>query len=494
VEGEVFPEEPLPTAVRALTLALLLGAGALLSRGPGRLGIPLPLLFIGLGMAAGEDGLGGIRFDDYGLAFRIGTIALALILFDGGLNTSPRVVRANIWPALTLATLGVAGTAALLAVFGRAAGLPWPHALLLGAVTSSTDAAAVFALRRQSGIRLEQRVGGTLELESGLNDPMAVLLTMALTRAIVEPGAMGLQSASFAVLQLGVGLLIGLAVGFGGRWVLKFARPFVGGLHPVLTLSLALLAFSGATLLQGSGFLAVFVAGVALGSGRMPYRAGILRVHDFLAWLSQVTMFVVFGLLVFPSQLPGVALRGLLLAVALAFVARPVSVFLCVAAFGFSLREHIYLGWVGLRGAVPIILAIFPVLAGVQDARRLFHVVFFVVLVSVLLQGGSLRWLTRRLKLEAGEPPPPPAALEITSTRLLEGEIMGFHIARASAVCGATMAELPFPPGAAAMLVIRGDQLVAPRGPTRLEPGDHVYVFCRPEDRAFLQLLFGQEQ
>jgi cell volume regulation protein A len=260
-----------------------------------------------------------------------------------------------------------------------------------------------------------------------------------------------------------------------------------------MTVAVALVGFSVPTLLQGSGFLAVYLAAMVLAEGELPYRSGLLRVHDAIAWFAQVGMFLVLGLLVYPSQLIAVALPGIALALILAAVARPLAVAACLVPFRFPRQEVLYVGWVGLRGAVPIVLATFPVLAGVEGARTIFNLVFFIVIVNVFLPGATLGWITRRLGIQSRAPAAPVASLEIASTQQLDGEIVAFHIAAPSAVAGQALAEVPFPPAAAAMLIIRGRELIAPRGNTVLQAGDHVYVFCKREDKPLLLLLFGQE-
>lgn len=483
------------TALLLFAAGALLLLGTLASRISGRTGVPSALLFLAVGMLAGSQGLGGIAFEDYRLAFRMGTAALTLILFDGGLNTPLELVRRWYRPAAVLATLGVVLTAAFVALGARLLGFSWAQAALLGAVVSSTDAAAVFAALRASGLQLKKRVGITLELESGLNDPMAVILTMAVTGFIVAGRPPGWGSLLQIPVQIGVGVLAGIGVGLLGRTLLRHVRLTVGGLYPVMSIALALLAFSVPSLLQGSGFLAVYLAGVLLGSSPdLPYRSGLVRVHDAAAWLSQVGMFLLLGLLVFPLELLDVTLPSIGLALLLAFVARPLAVLLCLLPFRFPFREVVYVCWVGLRGAVPIILGTFPVLAGVPGAERLFNVVFFVVVVNSLLPGATLAWVTRRLGLESKVPPPPTTSLEITATRPLGTELMSFHIGVASAVADARVAEIPFPAASAAMLIVRGDELIAPRGDTVLKSGDHVYVFSRAEDRTFIQLLFGRPE
>lgn len=483
--------EPTTIAVLLLVVGVLLVVSALFSRAASRVGVPGFLIFLAVGMLAGSEGIGGIPFEDYRLSFRLGTIALALILFDGGLNTPLVAVRRVAWPAGVLATAGVAGTAVVMASGARLLGLPWPTAMLLGAVVSSTDAAAVFAVLRSSGLKLKRRVGAMLEVESGVNDPLAVLLTLAAISLAAGEGRGWALTLLALPLQLAIGAAVGWGIGAGGRALLRRARMPAGGLYAVVTLAVAFVAFSLATLVWGSGFLAVYVAGMVLGNGDFPYKSGLKSFHDAAAWLSQVSMFLLLGLLVFPSRLVDIAPLGLALGLFLAFVARPLVVSLCLLPFRYPWRESLYISWVGLRGAVPIILATMPVLAGVPAAESLFDLVFFVVVTTALVPGGTVGWATRRLGLASAEPAPPPAALEINSLVPLAGEILGFTIAEPTAACGATIAQLPFPPGASAMLLLRGDELIAPKGDTRLEAGDHLFVFGQREDRAFLELLFG---
>ncbi len=484
------PVEPLPTAIALVATGVLLAASVLASRTSGRAGVPVALLFLLIGMLAGS--AAGIRFDDHRLAFRAGTVALVLILFDGGLSTPLASIRHVLAPAAALATLGVAATALFVAVGARALGLPWLQAGLFGAIVSSTDAATVFSVLRGARIQLRRRVAHVLEIESGVNDPMAVILTLGFTAALAEHHAPGWELAAEAALQLAVGLAAGWVVGRAGRFVLANARLSAGGLYPVLTLALAFVSFGAATLLHGSGFLAVYVTAVVLGNGPLPYRAGLVRVHDAMAWFSQVAMFLVLGLLADPVRLGAIALPALAVALFLAFVARPAAVLPCLLPFRFSAREVAFIAWVGLRGAVPIILATYPVLAGVEGARRVFDLVFFVVVVSTLLQGAPIRWLARKLDLVIPGPPAPRAVLEIVSRDPLAGEVLSFYVEPASAVSGSAIADLPFPEGANVMLIVRGNDLVPPRGQTLLRSGDHVYVFARPEEKALVQLLFGR--
>jgi cell volume regulation protein A len=479
-------------AIAMLALGALAGLAALLTRVGRRSSVPVALLFLGVGVAAGANGIGGVGFDDHVLAYQLGTCALVLILFDGGLNTRFDRVRPHLAPALTLATLGVIINAAVIAGVAWLVGFAPAHALVLGAVTSCTDAAAVFSVLRGGRIHLPARVDATLELESGLNDPMAVILTTAMA-AYAVTGEVDLVALAWRIpVELAVGTALGAAIGVGCRLLLHRLPPTAIGLLPVMTAAAAAMAFGGASLAHGSGFLAVYVCGLVLGNRDLPDRAGLRRVHDFLAWLAQVVMFVALGLLVSWRDLTAVGGPALILALALVALARPLAVAICLVPFRYPRREIAYLGWVGLRGAVPIILAAIPILVGAPGAAEVFHVVFVVVIVSSLVQGTTVRWLTRRLGLLQHVPPPPPAALEIASMRPLGATIACYHIDHATAVAHSTIAEVPFPDGAAVMLVVRGAELIAPRGATRFELGDHVFVFCKPADEPTLALWFGR--
>jgi len=480
-------------ALLLLVFGALLAVSVIFSRASERFGLPIALIFMLIGMLAGTDGPGGIEFRDFHLAFRLGTVALVLILFDGGLNTSVAAVRRSLLPAGILATVGVVATAALTALGARLLlGFSWPLALVLGAIVSSTDAAAVFAVLRGSGLHLKRRVAATIEVESGVNDPMAMILTTILTTNLITPGGIDLWRAPFEVLlQLAVGIVVGWLVGLGGRRLLGRLKLPAEGLYPVLTLSVACIAFAAPTLMYGSGFLAVYVAGLTLGAGEIPYRAGIFRVHDALAWLSQISMFLLLGLLVNPAELPGVAAIALVLALLLAFVARPLVVAACIWPLGFSPREIGYIGWVGLRGAVPIILATVPVLSGAPGAQGIFNVVFFIVVVNAFVPGATVPWLTRRLGLErAGGDAP--RVLALNSREPLSGLLLSFHVDGMLAVSGLTIGELDLPDSAAVILVVRRQTLTPPRADLTLEEGDQVYVVAGPEDRGLVQLLFGR--
>jgi cell volume regulation protein A len=487
--------EPYATSVFIVVFAMLLGASVLFSRTTNRLGVPVVLLFLFVGMLGGSEGIGGIQFGDYAFAMRIGTIALILILFDGGLNTSVTAIRNVLYPASLLATVGVVLTAGILAVFAWLIGLPWPQALLLGAVVSSTDTAAVLAVLRGSRMSLRPRVGQLLEVESCINDPMAVILTTSLIAWFQTPADANLGRLLLAVpVQMISGAAVGVACGYGAKFLLHRAGLITLGLYPVLTLAIALFSFGTATLLWGSGFLAVFVCGVIVGGGGLPYHSALARVHDAFAWLSQITLFVMLGLLVYPSRLPGVALVGLGLGLFLALVARPLAVWLCLLPFRKPLSESAYVGWIGLRGAVPIVLATFPILAGVAESEHIFNLVFFIVVVTSIFPGSTIRWTTQRLGMGVPEKPVPAAAMEMVSAQTLDGSLTSFYIGESLAVSGAMIQEIEFPSNSSVVLVVRGKELLPAKGNTRLLPGDHVYVFYREQDRSFIELLFGRPE
>ena len=478
-------------AILMTAAGILLLAAVLLSPLSQRLGVPIMLVFLAVGMLAGEEGPGGIPFEDYGLSFNLGTVALVLILFDGGLNTRLATLRSAARPALVLATLGVVVTAALTAAGGMLLGLEPAVAVLAGCVVSSTDAAAVFSVLRGGGIRLRGRTAALLEVESGLNDPMAMLLTVVGTEAFVAQHTGVAQTLGFFASQLVFGLLGGLAVGMLGRIVLRHARLPAAGLFPAVTVALALIAFGLPSLVNGSGLLSVYVAGVLIGDGRMPYRAWALRVHDALAWLAQLAMFLMLGLLVFPSALVPLSDEALEIAVVLALVARPAAVLLSLLPFRFAWRERLFVSWVGLRGAVPIILATYPVLRGVPHATEIFNIVFFVVLANATVQGGSVAWLARRWKLAEDATIPPPASIELVSRREFGGSFSWLYVFAGTAAEQALVRDLPLPRDCLLTLVLRGDEVIPPHGDTRLEPGDHVCVFSTREHGALLSLLFG---
>ncbi|OZH52053.1 potassium transporter [Hydrocoleum sp. CS-953] len=388
---------------------VLLLAGIIASKAANKLGVPALLLFLLVGMLAGSEGIGGIEFDNPMQAKLIGDLALTLILFAGGLDTQWTQIRPVLWKGLTLSTVGVGITALLLGSFAwfmlgsfsdfniGPEGITWSEGLLLGAIISSTDAAAVFSVLRTSKLGLKGDLQPLLELESGSNDPMAVLLTVQIVEILSTGDTSIIKLLLSLFLQIGVGGAFGYGMGRAIVWVVNHLRLSSQGLYPVATLAMAMLTYGITDLFGGNGFLAVYIAGVVMGNFRFMYSETIRSFHDGLSWLMQIVIFLTLGLLVFPSRLLPVAGVAIVIAIFLIFIARPVSVFICLVLSRYSLREKLFISWVGLRGSVPIILATFPVTAGISGGRSIFNVVFFIVLTSVLVQGLTLapvaRWL-----------------------------------------------------------------------------------------------------
>lgn len=486
-------------AVDSLLLAgaLLILIGIASSKFSARLGLPVLVLFIVLGMLAGSEGIGGFAFENYTLAHGIGSAALVVILFDGGLRTSVAAFRRALGPSLTLATIGVLVTALITGVAASwILGVPLLEGMLLGAIVSSTDAAAVFTVLRSKGVNLPERLASTLEVESGANDPMAIFLTVGALEILLGRMSLGPELLWFFLQQMGLGAVVGLAVGKGAAWAINRINLDAAGLYPVLAAASGFLAYASAASLGGSGFLAVYLAGIVIGNSRVVFRRGILLFHDGAAWLAQIVLFVLLGLLSFPSRLIEIAPEALLIAAALILIARPVAVAALAPPFRFSLREVVLISWVGLKGAVPIVLGTYPLLLGFQGSEALFDVVFFVVLVSAVLQGWSLPPVARFLRLQTPPKPEAPVTLEITSLRHVEGDIVEYTVAPDSHAAARPIRDLRFPDGAVVAMIVRGEQVIPPRGSTRIEPDDHVFLVLRPEVRPLVDRIFirGGEQ
>lgn len=465
-----------------LGLALILLLSVLASKVSDRFGVPALVLFLALGMLAGSEGPGGIYFDDAALAQFLGAAALALILFSGGLDTSWRDVRPVLTYGLALATLGVLLTALAFGVFARLVlGLSLLEGLLLGSIVSSTDAAAVFSVLRSKNIRLKGQLKPLLELESGSNDPMAALLTVGfvqmLTQAELSPASLALLFG----LQMPLGAATGLAIGKGIVVLVNRLRLGYEGLYPVLTLSLVLVTYSLTNLIGGNGFLAVYLAGILVGNHTFLHKRSLLRFHDGMAWLMQIAMFLTLGLLVFPSHLVAVIGPGLLAAAWLMFAARPLSVFLCLLPTTLTLREKLFVAWVGLRGAVPIVLATFPLLAEAPHAEFMFNMVFFVVLTSVLVQGTSIPAVARWLHLDAPLVPQRVFPLEYDPVDGLKSELKELTIPAGSPVVGKSLVALRLPPEFLVVLIARGNEYIVPSGGTTLAAGDTLLVLTDGE-------------
>lgn len=465
---------------------LILVAGALLAGGliasllAGRLGVPSLVLFLGLGMLVGSDGLGWIAFGNYPLERTIGVISLGLILFEGGLTSGLLHLRPVLGAATALATVGTAITALIVGLAAAALfGFSTNEGLLLGAILSSTDGAAIFALLR--GSTLSRKLGATLEGESGLNDPVAVVLVLGFIEVLTQPAYGVGDFILLFVRELGIGLAIGLLVGAVAVYVLRRVRLATAGLYPVASLTVAALAYGGADTLHGSGFLAVYLAGLMLGSATIPAERTIVNFHQGVGWLAQVAMFLTLGLLVFPSQLSSVAVKGTVLAIVLVVIARPVAVAVSTLPFAYSWRERALLAWAGLRGAVPVVLATFPVIEHVPHRLQFFNIVFFAVLVSTVLQGSTFETIARRLGLTTTEPALPRPLSESGTIRRLGAEVLEYSIGPADAIVGARVRDLGLPRDAVVSVVVRDERAIPPRGSTQLRAGDELHLLIGEE-------------
>ena len=475
------------TATALLIGALLLFGAIVVGAFSSRFGVPFLLVFLLVGVLAGEDGPGGIEFDDYRLSFVVGNLALAIILLDGGLRTKLSTFRVALWPSLGLASVGVLLSAAgVAAIAAWLLDLDWRLAALLGAIVGSTDAAAVFALLKSSGTRLNERVASTLEIESGVNDPMAIFLTITLIELLMQPaGLSGLQVALELVRQFGLGAVIGVALGFALSMLTP--RIQVGeGLNALLLCSGGVAVFGVTNLVGGSGFLAVYLTGLVLGNRRVHASEDVMRAMDGMAWLAQAGMFLLLGLLATPRELAGVAGPAIAVAAALMFVIRPAAVALVLLPFRFSWRETAFIGWVGLRGAVPIVLAIFPLLAGVPGARQLFDVAFVVVLASLLLQGTTIAAAARRFGVGL-----PERASPIRRAALAEPgfEIVEFRIVDGSSLVGLRADALQLPAGVSLIGIMRGGRSLASTH-TPVQVGDTVVALAAEASIDALAALF----
>ena len=469
----------------------LLGAGLVASLIAARLSVPSLLLFLGVGMLVGSDALGWITFSDYRLERTIGVIALALILFEGGLTSGILHLRPVLAAATSLATLGTAITAVVVGL-GAAAlfGFPVREALLLGAILSSTDGAAIFALLR--GSTLSRRLAQTLEGESGLNDPVAVLLVVAFIDLLTRPDYGVGDFVVLFVRELGVGLVIGLVVGWLAVQALRRARLATAGLYPVASLTVAAIAYGAADTLHGSGFLAVYLAGLAIGSATIPAERTIVSFHQGLGWVAQVVMFLTLGLLVSPAQLPSVAVKGTVLALVLVLIARPVAVAVSTLPFDYTWPDRAILGWAGLRGAVPVVLATFPVIEHVAHSRQFFNIVFFAVLVSTLVQGSTFEAMARRLGLTTTEPALPRPMAESGTIRALGAEVLEYTLAPDDAITGARVRDLGLPRDAVVSVIVRDERAIPPRGSTRLRAGDELHLLVSEESAPRVRSLVGR--
>ncbi|MBP6390408.1 MAG: potassium/proton antiporter [Flavobacteriales bacterium] len=465
--------------------ALLLFASIMASKTSGRLGVPTLILFMAVGMIAGSDGLGIIYFDNAQFARTIGIIALVFILFSGGLDTKWESVRPILGQGVSLATVGVLFTAAIVGVaVPYFTHLTLLEGLLLGAIVSSTDAAAVFTILRSRNVRLKANLRPLLELESGSNDPMGFFLTVSLVSVIGGEitSLWGLVPRFF--FEMSVGALAGWGMGRVMTYVLNRIKLAFDGLYPVLLLALVFFTYSATHAIGGNGFLAVYLAGVVLGNSDFIHKKSLIRFYDGQAWLVQIAMFLTLGLLVFPSQVVPVMGTGLLISVVLILVARPVAVFVSLAPFrGMTWRQKAFLSWVGLRGAVPIVFATYPLIAGLENAQFIFNVVFFAVLTSVLLQGSTLPFAARLLRVERPKGFRRESALDLELSKQLTGTLVTLAVPAGSAAVDHLIVDLHFPKDAQIILVERDGQFTSPDGATEIAAGDRLMVMAKKPDR-----------
>jgi cell volume regulation protein A len=450
--------------------------------------VPGLLLFLGLGMLAGSEGIGGIEFSNTELARTLGTIALVLIIFEGGLTAGWSEIR----PVLgTAASLGTIGTAVTAVIAGFAAkflfGLSTLEGMLVGAAIAATDSAAIFAVLRRS--TLEKRLARSLEGESGMNDPVALLLVIGFIEWIQQPGYGIADMAGLLVLKLGLGAAIGLALGRLAVLALDRVKLPGDGIYPVATIAIAALAYGVAEVAHGSGFLAVYLTALALGSARIPARRTVVAFHQGLGWVAQISLFILLGLLVFPSSLDEVAPEALALSAVLILVARPVAAVLATLFAPLNVKERLMLGWAGLRGATPIWLATFPVVAGIKESNELFAIVFFVVVSSTLVQGASFEPIASRLGLTTDEPALPRRLLESGRIRRMGGDVIAYRLPAGAAAAGHPVRDLDLPREALVNVIVRDGNAIPPRGSTELQEDDELHVLVRSELRDEVEAL-----
>lgn len=483
----------------AFLISLIVGttlvlAGILVSPLSSRLGMPVLLLFLGVGMLAGEDGLGGIVFDDVRMAFLVSNLALAVILLDGGMRTRVESFRVGLKPAIVLASAGVMITAG---IGGMAAAwlldLPLAVGLLIGAIVSSTDAAVVFSMLQGRGLSLNERVKATLEIESGSNDPMAIFLTLVMIELVLDPTASIVDGLAMLLRQFGIGAVAGL---LGGLLLVQLLQRvvLVEAMYSLLVVSFGLVTFGLTSLAGGSGFLAVYLMGVVLASRRLEHMGSILQIHDGLAWLAQLVLFLLLGLLVTPSQLLDTLPQALMVSAILILVARPISTVLSLLPFGFSRNEHCYMAWVGLRGAVPVVLAIFPLMAGVPDAQVIFQVAFVIVLVSLVLQGSTLGPMARWLKLEVPPKPEPQLRVPLGTPAAGEHELLLFPLRGARWAEPVEITDIHLPAPSRVVVFFRDGEMYERRSGLFVQENDVLAVLAHRDHVTDIGYILGWDE
>jgi potassium/hydrogen antiporter len=479
-----------------LLAALLLLGGVLLSKTSSKFGVPSLLLFLLLGILAGSEGILGVEFDDVEFAQSVGIIALAFILFSGGLSTHWRDIAPVLAPGVALASVGVLLSALVLGSLASVIlGLDLLQGMLLGGIIASTDAAAVFSILRSRGVQLSGRLRAMLELESGSNDPAAVFLTIGFISLIQSDSTSvsGLVWSFF--MQMGLGAVAGIVLAKATVFLINRLRLEFDGLYPVATFAFVLAMFEIVTWMGGSGFLAAYVAGAVMANSDFLHKRSLIRFHDAIGWLMQIGMFVLLGLLVFPSQLLSVVWQSLAIAALLMLIARPLAAVITLLPFRRPIREIGFVSWVGLRGAAPIILATFPVVAGIPNADTIFNVVFFVVLTSVLVQGTTIPYMARRLGVEANHATgPTPVSFDAVIVGDSRHNLHQIRIAPGAAAVGSRVMDLALPSEILIVLLRRGDTTIMPQGGTTLEVADELLVFGDSEVLARVGAVFEQDR
>ncbi|WP_121613205.1 potassium/proton antiporter [Mesobacillus foraminis] len=480
-------EEIFTTDSLVLLSGILFIVGVLTTKFSSRIGLPSLILFMIVGMLMGSF----VYFDNAHLAQMIGVFALVIILFEGGLQTKWSTLRPVILPSLSLATSGVLITSGIVAIAAKLIlGFGWLEAVLFGAIVGSTDAAAVFAVLK--GQNIKPKIGATLEAESGSNDPMAVFLTVAMIELITLPDASIFSLIGSFFVQMVVGVILGLIFGKLAVWGLNSINLDSSGLYPVFATAFALLTYGMTAFLNGSGLLAVYISAIIIGNADIAYRHSIFRFSEGFAWMMQITMFVILGLLAFPSELFAfdIIIKGLLMSFILMLVARPLAVFTSTFKMNYNIKELVFISWAGLKGAVPIVLATFPLLANIQGSHQMFNIVFFVVLTSCLVQGSSITWLAEKLNLTGPKVSEPTHSLELVSLGKADAEMIEYRMEDDAEIVGMTLLDIPFPTGSLVNAIIRDDQLIPPTATTIIKGGDFLYILSsRKHKKEIVQLL-----
>lgn len=459
--------------------AILLAMSVFSSKLSERFNMPALLLFLGIGMLAGPDGIGKIQLQDANIANITGIVALAFILFSGGLDTNWKTIRPIMGYGISLATIGVLITATMVGFFAYyILNFSLAEGLLLGAIVSSTDAAAVFSILRAQSVGLKRKLQPMLELESGSNDPMAVFLTIFMIGMLSNPHGSYWEILPVFFLKMPIGAVVGIMLGKSLPWLFNRLKLNFDGLYHVLGIATVLFTYGASETAGGNGFLAVYVCGIMIGNSNFFYKHTLTKFHDGIGWLMQISMFIILGLMVFPSKLPTVSVifPGIMLSLFLILIARPVAVFTSMLGSAFDYRERIFISWVGLRGAAPIVLATFPMLAGYKDSERIFNVVFFIVISSILIQGKTIMFVAKKLKLNKLITPKPRSPLEFERTDALDSDMIEVDIVPGSPANGKKISELSLPADALVVLIRRNQQFVVPKGSSIIESGDCLLI------------------